>query len=780
MLSRWSTIVTVALLSSAALAALPGSVGTGQKVGVIVARYPDGPEPQLSSEQWRDGLNQWVNPFYTRASGGLTNFEFIAVSGVLDFDFDYIADDLPAAANFVVSTVFREAQAAAQFAESKGINLADVTRLLVISTSPFRGLSTAGHWPIYQTSLGPFTPLAFSMVQESDGELLLNPVADPSDQLRFQIGTPAHELGHQLGLFDLYNEFSPPEFTEAWSMMGIQSLQHFDAFSRRRLDWLPASRIVTLGMPLQGTIDQTFNLVAPGTPGQSPQAVRFSFLPQPISAVADAAGWQFHGIQAEARPRIGLDAQLVQQYQPGVLLSMVNEGFPLGSFVVQPRAASNSSRLELDQAALIPGSSYQNNDMGLSITALPGSGASLPIRVRWTSPPRPDLAIHLDTPLGESRDIWLDSPSNGFGTFFFPNFPGDAVPSLCGDFPFVPYVVPWNDPDGNGPLPALPGLPEPRPVDHRLNIRVSNIGTAPAQNVRGHVVFLEPGLPAFDWEHPETLLDIGTRADFQINSLPANASAIRQITVRPKGNPFLAICWFDRVVGEINLSNQLAGEAFIISQPAPGSPYDPVQVDLKLTNLLKQAKLRELVATPSGVPSSWQGETNSYHFSVRQGDNATFKIVFRAPADDKPRLVRPSLTGWMNFGDSFVKIGELPVYVDLSRRTKLDLAIKDGGADASFVATLRPAQQGLPITIVVSGNDGSVQFVGTEPPRIAFLQTSSKGVVTGSVKLKKGISYQAVATFDGAEGFSPSQSEPISFGVRLALSPRTNRPNVKQ
>lgn len=767
--ARWLALVGWWVVAAAAL---PGSVGTGQKVAVVVGRYRDSDPPRLNSQQWCDGLNQFVNPWYTVATDGLTNFEFIPVPGVCNFDFRPAVEEMPKELADRIS-IFREGQAAVDHAVSRGVNVDDVTRFLVVGNGDVRGLSTGGHWPIYKTNRGPLTPLSLAVIAESDGQVLFDPTVDPNAiQTRVQIATPAHELGHQLGQFDLYNEFSPPEFAAAWSPMGIQCFQRFDAYTRILLGWLPPARVVNLAMPLQGTIDRIINLVPQGVGGPNPQAVRFNFLPEP--AASATSGFLFHGYQAEARPRTGLDENLPDSYEPGVLIALVNQRLPYGSFQVRERQTTD----RLQQAAFAAGQTFADEEIGLRVTPLAANGEVQPLRVRWTAPPRPDVALRLDTPLGETRDIWIDSPSNGFGTFTFPNVPGDNVPSLCGDFPFVPYAIPWNDPDGNGPLPAVPGLPEPRPVDHRLAVRVSNVGSAPAQNIRGHVVFLEPGLPAFDWERPETLLDLGERASFDIPVLAANASTVRQVTFRPKGVPFMAIVWLDRVDLEINLSNQLAGEAFIIHQPAPGSPYQPVQVDLKLTNLVQQAKTRVLATTPHGVPSTWRSEINSFHFGVERGGAALFKAVFQAPEFEKPQLVRPTLTGWMGYGDGFIKIGELPVYVDLSRKTKLTLDAQGGDGKIALRSRLTPGKAGLAITIAVTGSDGSLQYVGARKQGVAFLQTNAQGEVAASLETQPGVSYTAFATFDGGPGFAPAQSPAVRFGVVVKDTRVIGRPTV--
>jgi hypothetical protein len=132
-------------------------------VAVVVGRYRDSDPPRLNSQQWCDGLNQFVNPWYTVATDGLTNFEFIPVPGVCNFDFRPAVEEMPKELADRIS-IFREGQAAVDHAVSRGVNVDDVTRFLVVGNGDVRGLSTGGHWPIYKTNRGPLTPLSLAVI----------------------------------------------------------------------------------------------------------------------------------------------------------------------------------------------------------------------------------------------------------------------------------------------------------------------------------------------------------------------------------------------------------------------------------------------------------------------------------------------------------------------------------------------------------------------------------------------------------------------------------------
>lgn len=740
-------------------AAAQGPIGLNQQTLVVVCRYQGTEAPLFTSQQWADALNLHVNNFYLQASGGLTSFNFIPVPGVCALGYPDDQQTTDDAINYI-NSVTREGADAVAFAQAAGFNLANARQLVVIVNRAHRGNATIGHWPLYTVNGLPFQSLGLTVFGEvSFGVPLMGGDVLSVDMTESGIDVAAHELGHILGQFDLYPYFPGVVFSDRWTQMGNQTWQNFDAFSRFLYGWLPTPsiRVRDFVMPTTAAVNQVVNLAPPTSGTAQTEAIRISLKPE--DGLIGAVSRPFFGLVLEGRPQVNLDANLPDEYEEGVLVSLVTEGLPQASYIVQPRVPTDS----LDRAAFRPGDSFSIAELGVTVDVLGRTGNNFATRVRWTVPSLPDVALNSNLLFGESSDIWLDSPTNGFGNFTFPMQPGGGAPILCGDFPTVPFVIPWTDPDGPGLLPPLPGLPVPSPVTHRINLRARNVGTATATGVRGNIIVLAPTIPNVDLSDPANLLALGTPQTVNFGNIAPGGSATRTFNYRPDGTPFMVIAWFDKVNTEVNLFNQVAGEAFLIFQPAPGSPYDPVSVHVDYFNLDTKSKVRALFALPFGVPTEWQVSMDRVAAPAEPGQRIPFELRMRAPEREKPQLVTPRLMGWTDFGDAAVPIGELPVYVDLSVRTTTELQVKFDGKTANFTGRVLPGKAGLKVTLAVSGSDGSLKWLGQPEGDVATLTTDGGGNFLAAMNCDEKVQYSAVATFVGAPEMQPSVSPRVDF-----------------
>lgn len=746
-------------------------IGVNQRAAVVVCQYRNTQPPLSTSAQWAAALNLHVNAFYQAASGGQTSFVFAAVPGVCQLDYADDAPTTPDPLNYA-NSVHREGRDAARFAEAAGVDLRTTRKLIVITNRARRGNATIGEWPIYDVAGRPFQPLAVTAFGEVDanGTPLLNGNTMTQPFAQTLIDVAAHEIGHLLGQYDLYPYFDGVDFSASWTQMGEQTWQHFDGYTRFKYGWLPAPgpRVRDFVMPLTGEINQPVNLSPPTTGGS--ELIRISL--NPLDALTGTPSRPFFGLVAEARPRVGLDANLPGNYVDGVLVALVSEGLPQASYVVQPRQTTP----ELPLAAFRPGDRFAFDEAGLFLDVVSRQGDTFATRVRWQAPALPDVALDLGLPFGESRDIFLDSPTNGFGNFTFGNVPGDNVPTGPGDFPVVPYTIPWNDPDGPGLLPAVPGLPQPTPVTHRITIRARNLGRGQAANVRANVLIVRPTIPNIDFANLDSLNLLGNAQRVGFGNLAPGAAAVRTVDYRPDGSPFMVIVWLDKVDNEIFLHNQVAGEAFIIFQPAPGSPYEKVTVRLEAANLDERSRVRALFALPRDVPAVWETRLNRVAAAAAPGERVPFELSLQAPEGEKPQLVRPVLEGWTDFGDAAVPIGKIPVYVDLSAKTRTTLSVKADGQRATLSGRVEPSRAGLQVTVQVGGSDGSQTWLGEPAGELRVLTCAANGSFEAAMPLNAQVSYRAVATFLGAEELQPSVSAPVDFGLAANRPGRPRRP----
>jgi hypothetical protein len=267
----------LALASSSANQDIPFSpVGRDQKVAVVSCLYK-GDKLQsydVSAETWARVLDDKLNKYFVEASDGEVTFDFVPIPSFCIFDEKYSETTPPAllGSGFDIEddplTIVREAGQAILYADGKIPGRStwggtDINRLLVIVNRPKRGRATMPPGLVYETgSSGPknITVSVISSVQDpvrANGSSTTPGKRGTTEGILNDedIALVAHELGHQLGLPDLYNdEDGGREHTELWDPMGFQTLQEFSAFSRYLPGWLGEyrTRIVERGTPPEG------------------------------------------------------------------------------------------------------------------------------------------------------------------------------------------------------------------------------------------------------------------------------------------------------------------------------------------------------------------------------------------------------------------------------------------------------------------------------------------------------------------------------------------------
>lgn len=548
--------------------------------------------------------------------------------------------------------------------------------------------------------------------------------------------TVSHELGHQLGMPDLYNEWGPSvspsaappgapthEFTENWDLMGSQRLQNFSTFSRRLMGWLAPGQVQTLNVGLH-PMDEPVELSPPlqGTPARPFEAVRLMYSPITLllppehrpSYLIESRGAGAPGSLDNPRtgpllpgqmPPQDLEQGLPDNYERGVLISHSKPWLAAANFPPlhplevkpsQPEPATARPQLHRAVFTTAPGRNVfldERNGVRIDVLALRADGSAR-VRVRVTPPPRPDVV---------ASHCWLDNPGNGFGNFLTASG-ADGDPSGFGDPLWRSVIVTWA---ANPPWPDRPSGLRVVTDPHRLSCRVHNHGSAGAVNVQARLDLLAPSLPVFGG--PVTAAGLAALNPLQtinlsFGNIAAGGSAVQTVTIAPEG-PFVAGLLLERAsvdtsvdpngVDELDLVNNWRAESFLTVQVAPGSPYRPVELDLPVLNA--SGTPRVVYATlgsnkPVQLPTGWTGSVKRtdappLFAALDKGEQANYRLHVQAadPRIDKPGALRElNLLAWMDEGDTWVPAQRLKLSVLLSHKTRISLAGKRSGDRATF------------------------------------------------------------------------------------------------
>ena len=675
-------------VSIPALAAAIGPVGVNQRTLVICVKYTDAATTRLANcNDWVTLLNNETNQFYNRATFSQTNFQFETISGAGAPANGWLDLGL-ASASYTFAGVGQAAiDAADPFA-----NFANYNRVLVITNWAGFGGQGGGPWwwSVDEGAEATVTPLAGGPAVPSR----LMTLANTNEWEAHSFGNPfdeaasvmAHELGHQLGAPTHYgNIFFAPDIVREtispWDIMGYSpTLNHFLGYVKTNRGWIPSGpRIQTVGPPTGPAIDTTILLRPLEQTTGSAQIIRIPF----------AASGPFVGYLVENRRQINGDEALPAS---GVLITAVNEtpGNIIPAIVVE----DPSTPIDLNQATLEIGESFTDAARNLTITAVSNSGDNTNVRVQYALPATFDPAV---TPWGappwETADIWVDSPKNMFGTYLYTDGGGNPIGN--GDDAWVDH-------------------------DNRVHVRVHNLGTGPATNVSAQVFVNSPpgmGDAGPDWVYLGTII---------YPNIPNGGSADGFVLWHPTvgAHTCIKVSLVD-TPGELLTSNNLAQENVTHFDTSMGSPFNAVHLESQVNNpfdteLTVRIHVRDVpygwaVVTdppqmtippkgrhpvhvtvyPSGLPAHEPDGTPSEPHTDR---NCPPSVKWDREQLAKTGFIgfigKPKVEAQMPFYDTFVPIGGIDIWTQLTRRTTLDCRVVGGRvADTGTRTTLTTALQ---------------------------------------------------------------------------------------
>jgi M6 family metalloprotease-like protein len=583
-----------------------GATGLGKKVLVIpfVHQNPPCPDdpgpvacewlvtgapgpPRHTPAQWQAILNQQVNDYYLKATGGKTSFQFEVVANpnngggwftALHNINEYVANG----SNTEGFSLGQDAMAVAD----QYYDLTQWSRIVVMHNFQRRGA--------FKSSIlynGNWWPIVFLLEGATDQEM---------------VALLSHEIAHTLGLPDMYgvygiplecSAFTPcgPSNVGPWDLMSEDpAFNHFSGYSKFEAGFLVSPDMIDRQLFNALPFSQNFLLRALAGTGQRLLRIR---LTQSSS---------FYGYYVECRTqKAGLGDENVPE--EGVLVTLIDEGGLSSSFCGRHGSiyAASNNPSDICDAALQPGETYFASFSGLSITNTGMDQDECTVEINWNgNTSSVDPAI-LEATQFDSPDIWVDSLVNGWNN----------------------YGPPTQTVDADG-APAGPGDPISAGQPHRVYYRVRNFGMSTAQNVEVEIgvrVSIETicgtGLG------PMTVLATRT-----IPSLPPSASSpphvdyvdwipptseSARLEVRVKGFP-----------GEVTQGNNRARDSVQFYFPPcddPGnclvSAYGPALV---ARNDCPQ--IGDIRAVARFIPPGWDVMVTPTFGSIRPGEQIDFQV----------------------------------------------------------------------------------------------------------------------------------------------------------
>lgn len=479
-------------------------------------------------------------------------------------------------------------------------------------------------------------------------------------------GRRSHEMGHWLGLPDVYQDYYPDGTyvlgsAAEWDMMG----KHDEGplFSGHHLDFLGyydpakiAERTWTLGAP---ALDETVELVAHDR--------------------AEDAGIRFHLLKLNAAE--GLIYYVEVRQRPGGPNPVIfdanvpvpnDAGHPWEGGVIVTKALVNNNHANeqersvtwLDQRVLQPGDEVIDAARQLRLTVVDKSAdrpLAYHIRLEWNQPVADDPAGTFDLSIAPwttdtytSIDVWVDSPRNNPSPttavyeFHQDNPPDNTIPRLVGDRPWVHH-------------------------ENNIYARIHNTGVSDARDV--YVSFYTTTPPGIgdngSWVLRETK---------HVDTVAHNSDVrLTSVWIPSVGEHTCIKVDIATQIGEVSVGNNRAQENVAIFDSAGASSHEPVEFLAMVRNPFPAWRL--VLVQVRGLPAGWYCVVDHAWLWVPPSSERPLDVVIWTIKDTAAErhqelkvdpLALPRIEGWTNQMHRIRRIGGTTVAVHANRKVAVE------------------------------------------------------------------------------------------------------------
>lgn len=543
-------------------------------------------------------FNAQVNDYYLKATHGKTSFQFEVAADPLGSTWftapHNINEYIASGSNTVGVSLGQDAMAIAD----QYYNLDDWSRIVVMHNFPRRG----GFARSIEYG-GKSWPIVFVLEDASDAEL---------------VTLLSHELGHTLGLPDIYGVpgiecggsagCNTPSNFGTWGLMADdRAFTHFSGYSKVETGWVPNNSPNVVNLNLHQLLPFSNNYTLRNLAEAGPNLLRIRITGSP----------SFYGYYVECRTeKAGLGDENIPE--EGVLVTLVDDGSPSTAYCQRHASLLAVSNVPNDicDAAMPPGETFFSSRIGgLSVTPTGMNDDECTVQVTWNGGGGSIDPAILGAEQFDSPDIWVDSPTNGWGKYgpLFQAIDADGAPIGPGD-------------------PARPGH------TNRIYFRVWNFGTSDAHNVTVEVGVSQPLTVGLFCQVANPAQVIGSKT---IPVLPPSATAGPVVDyvewVSPTGQPARIEVHVVSTSGEITQANNRARDAVEVYFPPCTDPNNcPVSAaygpTLTATSeyCFKIGRVRAVVDGPN-LPFGWDVQINPQEGLIQPGGSLDFQIDILPP-----------------------------------------------------------------------------------------------------------------------------------------------------
>ena len=519
-------------------------------------------------------------------------------------------------------------------------------------------------------------------------------------------GRIAHETGHWLGMWDIYEEWQADGTLKRgsatnWCISGdhdrgalycghqINEIMHF-----YRTGAAPSNVAALVWSPAAPPLDQAFDIVAhDGVQNSDPNRVH-------LVRIEISSGLLYF-VEVRQRPASQIfDQQLVGTNpvtQAAVTVTRATQGTSISNTYERP---------VMLVGVLDVGQQVVDAARGLSVHVdelLQNRPAVYRVRVKWNQfiPGDPNGKFDLtitpwNTDEWDTPDIWIDSLRNNSGaTPIYTQFAdGDNTrPRLNGDRPWVKH-------------------------DNTIMARIRNTGPQAATDVFVSIYTTTP--PGIgdngNWALLETV---------PLSTVPGRGEVIVPVRWQPDADAHTCIkVAIYPQVGEIETNNNSTQEN-VFSFDSPGaSSHDPVLIDAMVRSPFTIWKRVDAVVR--GLPYGWHAVIDhSWVWTGPKGERAVKAVVwtdFNAPYSFTPGALlrhehivaeaKARIEGWTTFDDRYLPIGGILADIKATRKVRFnwEVAGTPRGAITGH-GCLQPPLVGVPITVEVIDRLGARMLV---------------------------------------------------------------------